>query len=348
MNFQYTIINDAVFQQIFDYLWENPALTFKQKGFFNSVDAYAFAFPSSYDDENSKRQLKAAKMKSFYELLNTFYAKVDVPLIDVKKVKPSDEYWYFQISFHTKPTANMSPYFKSIQHNFIAVPIDYDDGTTGFEMMYSLGGYIDVVRFFRDAQLVDIVKPAENHIEPLRDLEKVLWGLCQKVKIAVDATILPLSGEDNSLLETPNIAVFEEFLNLVTRGKLPSFDCKKEAKKLFSLHQKGQDDFKMQSKLLSLFQHTEETFFSDWKFDPDDIEWGISNILGEDFTFEYPKEAYSHDLFPYLQTALAPRGLVLMNIDTMGDSYMFFLADAATEKRLIELAQLTDLKIERV
>ena len=87
---------------------------------------------------------------------------------------------------------------------------------------------------------------------------------------------------------------------------------------------------------------------SDWKFDPEDAEYFISEMIGEDLNFEYPEETYSHDLFPYIQSALEKRNLELMTYDTHGDNYLFFVANKNDVNRILELSELTKIEINQL
>lgn len=71
-------------------------------------------------------------------------------------------------------------------------------------------------------------------------------------------------------------------------------------------------------------------------------------MIGEDFNFEYPEETYSHDLFPYIQSALEKRGFELMSYDTKGDNYLFFVANKNDVDRILELSELTKIEIDKL
>lgn len=71
-------------------------------------------------------------------------------------------------------------------------------------------------------------------------------------------------------------------------------------------------------------------------------------MIGEDLNFAYPEETYSHDLFPYIQSALEKRGLELMTYDTLGDNYLFFVVNKKEVNRILELSQLTNIPIDKL
>jgi hypothetical protein len=87
---------------------------------------------------------------------------------------------------------------------------------------------------------------------------------------------------------------------------------------------------------------------SDWKFESNEVEYYISQMIGYDFTFEYPEEIYSHNLFPYLQIELSKLDFELMSFDTQSDSYLFFLANKKDVNRILELSQIIDVKNDKL
>ena len=51
------------------------------------------------------------------------------------------------------------------------------------------------------------------------------------------------------------------------------------------------------------------TWYSDWKFEPEEMEAIVRNLLGwDEWEWEYPEETYSEELFPYVQEALSFSG----------------------------------------
>ena len=87
---------------------------------------------------------------------------------------------------------------------------------------------------------------------------------------------------------------------------------------------------------------------SDWKFDPEDAEYFISEMIGQDLNFAYPEETYSHNLFPYIQSALEKLDLELMTYDTHGDNYLFFVANKSDVGRILALSELTKIEVNQL
>ena len=152
---------------------------------------------------------------------------------------------------------------------------------------------------------------------------------------------------DRGIIPLP-IETFKSLLKLLTRDRYEDSEYHKDAKKLQTYHKKKVGEFELHDKVRDILDRYDAVYYSDWKFDPEDIEYGCSTILEEEFTFEYPEETYAHNLFPYLQTELAERELTLLNIDTGGDSYLFCIVNITDVDSILELAQSIDLKIERI
>jgi hypothetical protein len=329
-----SILNAALLEQIENHLYENGAINLKLKSFLEQITVYCFSFPSSFDDAHSKRQLKNAKLKSFYELMNVFYKNVGIDQADLETIQEGEEYCYLQIEYFTKPSPELKSMFRYEKHSFM---ITQTSDPEIFKMAYHKGMFVDCIKFIMNSKHLD--------------------GICNKINLEIPSEI-DVSKFENLVINTPEIKDFIELLQLVTRNLFDDSEYKKDAKRLQTFHKKGKDEMEMHEKfrnILAEYYLTENdvcvqdsTFFSDWKFDPEDIELGISNILATDFTFSYPPETYSHDLFPYLQTELAKQNLELMNSDTFGDDYLFFVANKNEVNRILELSQAIGIKIDKL
>lgn len=355
MNQEKSIINATLLTKIEDHIYEKGDLSLKLKGFLEEINVYCFSYPNSFDDANSKRQLKNAKLNSFYELLNFFYKKVGIDEVDLKTINEGDEFLYLHIDYFTKPSPEMATYFRNEKHNFMITQTGHPEI---FKTTYHKGMYIDSVKFIIDSEYIDSENPqTEIHKEAIQNLEKIIYGICHKTSIEIPKEIDTQKFE-NLIIKTPEIDDFIELLQLITRNIFDVSAYKKDAKRLQTFHKKGKDEMQMHEKFRAILADyytvendvcvQDSTFFSDWKFDPEDIEAGISNMLATDFTFSYPPETFSHDLFPYIQTELAKQNLELINCDTFGDCYLFFVANKNEVDKILELSHAVGVKIERL
>lgn len=89
------------------------------------------------------------------------------------------------------------------------------------------------------------------------------------------------------------------------------------------------------------------TWYSDWKFEPEEMEAIVRNLLGwEEWEWEYPEETYSEELFPYVQAALDRDGLVLCDVPTGDDGYLFAIFWLDDIEAVQATAQRLDLEVE--
>lgn len=177
----------------------------------------------------------------------------------------------------------------------------------------------------------------------LQDLQKVIIGLCQHLDISVPASL----SSQNFSIEKPTVSHIEEFFKLITRNSISSQELKNISNDLFSQLQEQNDDYDFIEDSLEFCENL-NFWNSDWKFDPEDAAYFISEILDQDFNFEYPENIYSDDLFPYLQIELAKQDLELMTFETNSDSYLFFVANKNEVDRILELSQIIDIGVEKL
>ncbi len=363
------IINRHILALIENYVIEHNGLSLKLLGFVGEINIDAYSFPSSFNYDDARSQLKSLKYKNLVHLLNATYQKLgmgELSEADFNKcVADGSEYWYLHINFSMPISPEARKFFKSQTHNFIIFLIDPEDlDDLGFRLMYSRNHFLKYVEEFDRAIYLglDEIESVENesHKIIISHLESVIYGICKTIGIEIPDN-LQSATLDRLIIQAPTLETFEYFLKLVTRDSYDDLEYQKDAKSLELLYRtRGEDsevdeDCEHESdegswhlEVRIILEEYEMVYYSDWKFDPENIEWAISNILKEDFTFEYPEDTYSQDLFPYIQTALKQKNLELMNIDTFGDSYLFFVANIDDIDRILEVAQTIDLNVERV
>ncbi len=365
-----SIVNRQILELIENHVIDRDGLSLKLLGFVGEITVHAYSFPSSFDYDEARSQLKALKYKNSVNLLNSTYRKIGVRELskaDFKQcVAGESEYWYLHINFTTPIPPELRAHLKSQTHNFIIFTLDpetVDD--RGFRLMYSRNHFFEYTKEFDRAIYLDFdeiesIESVENESYKISisHLESAIYGVCKTIGIEIP-DYLQSATLDRLILQPPSLETFECFLKLVTRDAYDDLEYQKDAKNLEILYRERVEDPEIGEdpdsdeqawhiEVRIVLEDYEMAYYSDWKFDPENIEWAISNILGEDFTFEYPEDTYSHDLFPFIQTALKQKNLELMNIDTFGDSYLFFIANIDEIDRLVEIAQTIGLNVERV
>ena len=226
-----------------------------------------------------------------------------------------------------------------------------------FRMAYIKGIFMDYIKNILDSEYIDLKNPQkQEHQQVLLDLENIIFGACQKANIEIPKEI-DVSKFENSVIKAPELESFVDFLILTTRDEYQLKSYKSDAKRLQKLFEKGYDEYKYADKVIKILEEYYMTddddvflfnsfFKSDWKFDPEDAIAIIENILGNSFSFDYPEETFAHNLFPYMQTALAKEDLELMSVDCHGDNYLFFIANKNDVSTIIALSQTIGISIQ--
>jgi hypothetical protein len=342
-----SVLSFEILNEIYSYLYyENSSFNFKLKGFFDKIYINRYNFPESFDNPKSKSEVKSCGFTSIYEVLNELYAKINIEPISQELIDENYPIDFIHIQFYSD-IIGVNATSKNILQNFI-IFFCCEEGssdTNGFRLLYSNNRYFTFfIRNLLDTKFIENNTP-ENEIEQkaFKDFETVLIGVYQHLKIDLPETI----SAPNLLPEEVTQNHFEELLSLITRNKIDEKIIKKQAKKMYGKYKKPSenDDFFENN---YEFLENVNCWNSDWKFDPEDAAYFISEMIEQDFNFEYPEETYSHDLFPYIQKELAKSELELMSFDTQGDNYLFFVANKKDVSRILDLAQIIDIKIDKL
>jgi hypothetical protein len=352
-----SILHAEILNQIEDHAKESEGLSLKLLGFAGEITVNAYAFPSSFDDDETRSQLKKLKYKSSVHLLNAAYRKLGITELskaDIKQCIAGElEYWYLDISFSTPIPPELQNHRKTQSHQFMIFLGDPEPGDDadedGLRMLYTSQLIFNYVQEFDRAIYLALDDPTldRKYQTAISQLESVIYGICKTIEIEIPPELQSETLE-RLIVQPPTLETFELLLKLITRDLYEDSVYRKDAKQLLKSYRKVTEEDQMHWAVMSTFATYEMTYDSDWKFDPEDMEYGISELLGSEFRFEYPEDTYSHGLFPYIQTELAKQKLILMSIDTFGDSYSFCIVNIGDVDRILELAQSIDLKIERI
>jgi len=346
-----SIISFDVVDPIYSYLYnQESSLEFKVKGIQEDVIVNLFFFPSSFDHEEGKEEIKKAGFHNSYEVLNELYKKVNIGVLSDEAIREGLEYDFIHIQFYSEPTAEEKNFFKRSIKNFVIFfcctnSLEVND----FKILYSGRHFFDYTKGLLESELLDVNNPKnESEAIGIRDFKLVLQGICQYLNIEIPETVELPSSENLVESEEATLESFEEFIKLVSRENIEEKELKKQSKKLFKDYQKGTNEYHDIIDGHFDFFESIDAWNSDWKFDPEDAEYFISEMIGEDLNFEYPEETYSHDLFPYIQSALEKRGFELMSYNTNGDNYLFFVANKEDVGRILELSEITKIEIDQL
>jgi hypothetical protein len=354
---QRSILNSNILSQIENHVIENDGLSLKLLGFTDEITVNTYAFPSSFDDDETQSQLKKLKYKSSVHLLNAAYRKLGITELSKAAIKQCIagelEYWFLHISFGTPIDPELQNHYKTQTHNFMIFLGDPDPDDTaeedGLRMLYTSQLIFNYLQEFDRAIYLDL---DDSELDPkyqsaISQLESVIYGICRTIEIDIPQD-LQSEAFDLLVIAPPTLETFKSLLKLLTRNKYKDKEYQKDAKKLQTFSKKVVNEFEMHYMVRDHLDRYDAVYYNDWKFDPEDIEDGFSTILDEEFTFEYPEETYSQDLFPYIHAELAKRELTMLNIDTAGDSYLFCIVNLADVESILELAQSIDLAVEKI
>lgn len=346
-----SIISFDIIDSIYSYLYnQQSSLELKVKGIKEDVSVNLFYFPGSLDHEEAQVEIKEAGFNNSYEVLNQLYKKMDIGVLSPEMIEQGLEYDFIHIQFYSEPTSDEKKIFKRSIKNFIIFFCCTNSlETNDFKMLYSGTHFFDYTKGLLESELLDFNNPKNGSQEiGVKDLKIVLQGICQYLNIEIPQSVELPTSENLVANEGATEADFEEFIKLVSRGNIEEKELKKQSKKLFKSYKKEANEQQDIVEDHFAFFESIDAWNSDWKFDPEDAEYFISNLIEQDFTFEYPEETYSHHLFPYIQSELEKLNFELLTYETFGDNYLFFVANKDEVERILELSELIKIEINQL
>lgn len=347
------------FKNLFNHLQneENPVVVLVD-GQEGESEMTWYEFPSSYEDsDDDKKVLKERGFKNFYELLNVLHEKAGISPVDINRdLEVNEQYNLMIFNYYVPPTGEEKSFFKSIKCSFYLFFVCENEAeeVNAFRIFYSKG--LDYrISDLLDAQfLVDINNPELQDEFYIAELEKLVAALATKTEVEINSEIL--KKHPKALLSSEvSKKDFLEALDYLNFWKLA--DVEEKAQKFYEQWTKDwselfEEDTYYDDAYFPLrfeFFNDDNTWHSDWKFDPEDLEDIVAHILNEeDWTFQYPEETYSDDLFPYVQKALSERGFELMQMNTLGDSYQFFITRKQNVLPLLHISNKLKLGVEQL
>ncbi|MCT3646491.1 hypothetical protein HZQ44_04290 [Elizabethkingia anophelis] len=353
------------FYKLFIYLQEeNSYVETLVEGQQKVAEMIWYEIPNSYQDiETELNVLKNNGFSNFYELLNKVHEKAEIGLIDTEEwLKNDGQYNLMQFNFRTDSSKEEQSYFKSALHKFYVLFVIVGDGEeiNAYRIFYKRGMDYSIAGLLDSTDIVDLNNP-DSEIEPaIAELEKVLAAMSQETGVEINKGITDKYPNARVSREI-TLQDFKDVLGLANYWEIE--DLEEKAQYLYEQNYRDKDELiaELEEKdedweyyddgyfpLRFEIIHEDNYWYSDWKFDPEDIEGIIGAFLDERWNFNYPEETYSHDLFPYIQKALAERDLELMNMNTLGDSYGFFLVKKENVAPLLNLSAKMALGIEQL
>lgn len=352
---------DAIFSAICKS--NKNSLKLQVKGLKQPATAVWYAITESFEHKHELNWLKKNHFANGYELLNQKMINANCAPFD-PEISLAFDYQYdlFTIYFETKPEDPMQKeILKTVTCTFYFYFVcENSEQKNSFRAFMSTGQFNTGYASFYAANYIPNINNPDEKIKPyILQLERILMALVQYFNIPVGKG-LQKKYPHQLIFNGPTLADFERIIRLVNLQKPDSNRLTALATELFNDFNRDWSSIaeeispEYSSAYLPYFPRNfdvllpeTEIWNSDWKFDPEDMEYAIANMLNlAAWTFDYPENTYSHDLFPYIQTALQKDGFCLMGFDTQGDSYMFFIARAKNIDEILDLSTLLSLGIE--
>jgi hypothetical protein len=343
-------IDFELINNIYHYLTtvENPVLI-DVKDQIGAVEASWFYFPEYYASPNHE-MLKKHGFDNLYEVINQKYTAANINTLSIEEaIKNNDQYIILDFSFDTTPaTENEKLYYKRVIRYFyvILVRTENSDVNNDFRVFFNrFPSFYSLENFINAKYIENINNPENNDLIYVEAFERNLVALSQHLKLPISAE-LQKKYPDSLLLGEVTEYDFQRLIELINYNTL-GYELDQIAKDIFADYQSfwgnlnEEVDFPTEKYFPKRFDvlFEENYWFTDWKFDPEDADEFIEDILDEEWCFEYPAETYSHDLFPYIQEALAKKELELMDLDCEGDSYCFFVVQKKDVQEVLNLSQ---------
>jgi hypothetical protein len=348
-----SIICFDVIDLIFGYLYnESYNVEFKMKGIQDGISVNLYSIPYSLDYEKGIAEIKQAGFNNSYEVLNELYKKMNIGALSLENIEQRSQYYFMHIQFYSEPAPEVKKYFKQLINNFIIFfcctnSLEAND----FKILYTNSHCLNYTNSLLNAELLDINNPKnETQQIAIKDFKLVLQGTCQYLNIEIPENI-ELPSQGNLIVANNEVVLenFEEFIRLISRGDIEEKELKKWSKKLFKNYKSGSNEYPviLDETYFDFFRSL-NTWYSDWKFDPEDAESSISEMIDKKLNFKYPKKTYSDGLFPYIQKALNKLGYELMSFNIYGDGYLFFVANKKDVSRILKLSELTKIEVDQL
>jgi hypothetical protein len=354
LNIDFDLVNN-IYQHIYNIENDLAIDVINQNG---QVEAFWYNFPEYYQNTNDKKRLTENGFKNFYELLNDRHSIANVHKIDIQNaIDIEEQYQIFEFSFNTEPvgeTEKMTWNSVPCYFYFIFVMTENSTKVNDFKVFYTRWkSNNSIENFIKSKFILDINNPKAEDLIYIEALERNLVALSQHLKLPISDKLQKKYPE--SLLPGPvTVKDFKRLIELVNYNPFEE-DIDKTAEDLFESYQSDWDnlnedvDYPTDNYFPYRYDILEDYWQSDWKFDPEDADGFIGDMLGiENWGFAYPKETYSHNLFPYIQSALAKMGLELMDLDAQGDAYNFFVVHKKDVAEIINLSQKMKIGILKV
>lgn len=349
----------SFFKSLFDYCSEIEGfvkVNCKQFDYF--LEYSHLSFPYSYEYDEEIERFKKLSFNNMYEVLNFIYSKANIEPIEIENAI-TNELSYDFLHIRVPINSTESIFFKVFF-------VTEDRGRKTYRILYHQAELDTLENLATIIQYMSI-----NFSLPASSIESQYF-LHAMVALAKYASIeVPKELEERfpetEVVKPVNVTDFERIIELVNLNS-NNRNIQEEALNFYSIYigekpetnefdEEEFDEEFYDDLFAKRFDLVSDYWESDWKFDPEEAEACINDLLEaadlpikfeDKWTFTYPSETYSHDLFPYIQEGLEKFGLNLMDIQTYGDYYVFFLVKSDDLAEILELSEKLALGFQKV
>jgi hypothetical protein len=341
-----SIIDPTYFEILLEKIHKkkNYCLTTTIPGLKGEINAYSIHFPAFATDEGLK--FVENGFQSSDEFFHKMYGLLGTAVLQHENV--------IALTYPVPPPPQLKGFLNISSVGFLVVHTD-----KGLALLYNdaVFPFMDMVKTFSTAT------PFENLATDLRNsaqqqLETCFYALLTKAKVKIPESIPVPTVIQASATTQNNKELIAELIRLLFRNDISQEEVDEVqadlalAIKSPAKYVKNNPDFgylENEELFAAVLRSYLPSSSSDWKFDPEDLEVYISDLIDEPFALVLPnKETYSQDLFPFAEQQLAEKGLALLNYDTQGDSYEFLVVNYQDRERIIWLCQKFAVPIDRV
>lgn len=354
-------IDFELVNNLFNYLQEHESyVTLSARGFLGEIEALWMGLPSSFEGEKSELALlKKNNFENFYEVVNHVFKKANIDQIDIPNAfEHEEDYYYMKINFKSPPSSVLEKeMMKYVTSQFIFVLVHDKDKVNldGFRLFFNRTESYTIESIINNTFIANPNSPTSDMDYYISELEKCLVAFSEYAQIPV-SDALSKKYPQRFLFSEPTIEDFKRAIELLNFHPFDG-DLDEEAAYLFENFANNWEEINEDVDFPSsnyfplrydFFNFEENLLVRDWKFDPEEMEYFINDMLGIDDEFEYPQDTYSHQLFPYVMKTLEPKGVVMLDLDAEGDSYNFFAVKKENLEEVMELSTRLKLGIKQL
>lgn len=339
--------------------WQQKAETYLP-AFKSDICIEALYYPSSFQGSDlieTQENLKKLNAKDIYDPFEkAFLVPADLEFLSDEQKAEDEEYCVFMIYFDVLPVPKIRDLRKFQSLNFYLINSYYDDGSTKIHIFYNDWPYNSNFENIANAKLLSEDPDDENEKYYLQVLLDAIEAICGEFKIATDENqgifVEKMKKEPEKLLD--------DFLEITHAKDFQDEDAILEFKRNWKDIQENPEEYRdtlvdedyldedEEIDSCSLYQYLLSqflfTFDTDWKMEHEDLSEFISGEIQQDFKITFEETQQNPCIIS--EKIEKESDYTLLNIDTQGDSYSFFVCKKDEKAKILELAKKLSFPVE--